>query len=57
VGVVHRVSETGRVQCGAGRYPEHPENYTQDVTKVTCKSCLRWIEYYEKKKTAKNGRS
>jgi hypothetical protein len=34
--------------CGQGYRSDKP--HCQDKTKVTCKKCLRWLEYYKNKK-------
>lgn len=33
--------------CGAGWYSDNPP--VQDKGKVTCKRCIRWLDYYAKK--------
>lgn len=56
--VIHKVNQWNTPQCGAGyKGKESPENYTQDPEKVTCKSCLKWMQYYKNKAAAKNGRA
>lgn len=44
--VTHFRDHTGTPRCGAGWYSNNPP--TTDRARVTCKSCLRWLEHDDK---------